>query len=132
MAPAGVRVEAGRLPYDGATGTVGERKVFVDTELLGGVPDGACADSDGGVWMCIAGAGNIVRHSTNAAAEEVIDAGVELPSDVTFGGADLGTMFFVSIAIDIGGVHVTSPHAGRLMRADNTGYTGRAEPRIEL
>jgi sugar lactone lactonase YvrE len=119
-------------PYDGSTGTVGERSVFLDTAQLSGLPDGACADGDGGVWRCILGAGNIVRRPTNGGAEAMIDTGVEMPSDVTFGGAELDAMFFVSIAIDIGGIHVTSPNAGRLMRVDNTGFRGRPEPRVRL
>jgi L-arabinonolactonase len=118
--------------YDGRAGTVGERRVFVDTGPLGGLPDGACADADGGVWTCIVGAGDIVRHSATGDNDAVIDTGVELPSDVTFGGADLDALFFVSIAIDIGGIHVTSPHAGHLMRVDNTGHRGRPEPRVRL
>jgi len=119
-------------PYEGATGTVGERGVFMDTEPLGGMPDGACADADGGVWSCILGAGDIVRLQTTVDRMGTVATGVELPSDVTFGGPDLETMFFVSIAIDIGGIHVTSPHAGRLMRAVGTGFRGRPEPRVRL
>jgi len=119
-------------PYDGTTGTVGDRRVFIDTEPLGGVPDGACADADGGVWTCIAGVGNIIRLQTADERAGAVPTGVEMPSDVTFGGADLDTMFFVSIAIDVGGIHVTSPHAGRLMRVDNTGRRGRLEPRVRL
>jgi sugar lactone lactonase YvrE len=119
-------------PYDGVTGTVGERGVFFDTEPLGGMPDGACADDEGGVWTCVLGAGNIVRLATADAREGTVATGVELPSDVTFGGPALDAMFFVSIALDIGGVHVTSPHAGHLMRVDDTGFRGRPAPRIRL
>lgn len=117
-------------PYDGSAGAVGERRVLLDTLPLAGLPDGACADSDGGLWACIVGAGNIVRH--NGSDDTTIATGVELPSDVTFGGADLETMFFVSIAVDVAGIHVTSPNAGRLMRVDGTGHRGRPEPRMRL
>ena len=119
-------------PYDGATGAVGERAVFIDTEPLGGMPDGACADSGGGVWSCLLGAGNIVRVEAAGETAATIPTGVELPSDVTFGDVDLDAMFFVSIAIDIGGIHVESPNAGRLMRVDNCGFLGRPEPRVRL
>jgi len=123
---------AGRVYAYQYDGTVGERRLFVDTGPLGGLPDGACADAEGGVCTCVVGAGDIVRHSPTGDRDIVIDTGVELPSDVTFGGADLETMFFVSIAIDIGGIHVTSPNAGRVMRVDNTGIRGRPEPRVKL
>jgi sugar lactone lactonase YvrE len=119
-------------PYDGASGTVGERRVLAETGSLGGLPDGACGDADGGVWSCILGAGNIVRLPTPGATGGAVDTGVELPSDVTFGGAGLDDLFFVSIAVDVGGIHVTSPHAGRLMRVTGTNAHGRLEPRIRL
>jgi sugar lactone lactonase YvrE len=119
-------------PYDGTTGTVGERRVFVDTSGLGGLPDGACADGDGGVWTCLVGAGTIIRHPARDGRQAVIATGVEMPSDATFGGSDLASMFFVSIAVDVGGIHVTSPNAGALMRVDSTGFRGRPEPRFRL
>lgn len=119
-------------PYDGASGTVGERRMFLDTGPLGALPDGACADAGGGVWTCLLGLGNIARHAFGDGREIAVATGVELPSDVTFGGPDLDVMFFVSIAVDFGGVHVTSPHAGCLMRVDGTGFRGRPEPRVRL
>jgi sugar lactone lactonase YvrE len=111
---------------------VGERRVFVETNALGGLPDGGCADDEGGVWTCLLGVGTIARHPADNGREAIIATGVEMPSDVTFGGADLDSMFFVSIAIDVGGIHVTSPNAGALMRVDGTGFRGRPEPRFRL
>lgn len=116
-------------PYEGSTGTVGERRTFADTRELGGMPDGACADDRNGVWSCVLGSGKIARY-TSEGLDLAIDAGVELPSDVTFGGKQLDTMFFVSIAIPIAGVEVTSSHAGALMAIGETDFRGRPEPRF--
>jgi sugar lactone lactonase YvrE len=118
-------------PYDGARGAVGERRVFADIGALGGMPDGACADADGGVWSCVLGAGVLARF-TDAGLDETIATGVELPSDVTFGGPDLDRMFFVSIAVAIGGIEITSPDAGALMAVDGSGRRGRVEARFRL
>ena len=118
-------------PYNGSAGTVGERRVFGDTNALGGMPDGACADDQGGVWSCILGPGTLARY-TSSGLEETIDAGVELPSDATFGGRELDRLYFVSIAVSIDGSPVTSAHAGALMVADGTGFRGRSEPRMRL
>ena len=117
--------------YDGERGTVGERTVFADTSAAGGLPDGACADDSGGVWSCVLGAGAIVRYTPEGKVDAV-ETGVELPSDVTFGGRDLDRMFFVSIALSLGGVEIKSADAGRLMAVDGTGYRGRPEPRFRL
>jgi L-arabinonolactonase len=117
--------------YDGRRGVATDRRVFADTSELGGMPDGACADTDGGIWSCVLGPGKIARYTSHGTTD-VIDAGVELPSDVTFGGADLDRMFFVSIAVSITDAPVTSPMAGALMAIDGSGYRGRAEPRFRL
>lgn len=118
-------------PYDGESGTVGERRVLADTGKLGGVPDGACADDAEGVWSCILRAGTITRLTSNGPGD-VVRTGVELPSDVTFGGEDLDRMFFVSIAVSIGDVEIRSPDAGKLTVVDGTGFRGRPEPRFRL
>jgi sugar lactone lactonase YvrE len=118
-------------PYDGKAGTVGDRRILADASQLGGMPDGACADDLGGVWGCVLGAGVIARYAPTG-PRDVIATGVELPSDVTFGGDNLDRMFFVSIAVSIGDVTVTSPHAGALMVVDDLGFRGRPEPRFRL
>ena len=120
---------AGRLyayDYDGSEGSVGERRLFADTTELGGMPDGACADADGGVWSCLLGAAKIVRFTAEG-AQDTIETGVAMPSDVTFGGRDLDRMMFVSIAADADAGDDGSP-----MSAAATGYRGRPEPRFRL
>jgi sugar lactone lactonase YvrE len=117
--------------YDGTQGRVRRRRIFADTAELGGQPDGACADADGGIWSCLVRAGKIVRYTAHGATE-VVDATVELPSDVTFGGAALDRMFFVSIAVSVGDIEITSPNTGGLMVIDDSGYRGRPEPRFRL
>ena len=117
--------------YDGSVGEVGSRRVFAKIGELNGMPDGACADGADGLWSCILGPGKIARYTTEGLMES-IDVGVEMPSDVTFGGRNLDRMFFVSIALSIGGVEVTSPFAGALMSVENSGFTGRPEPRFRL
>jgi sugar lactone lactonase YvrE len=117
--------------YDGAAGTATGRRRWLDTTELSSQPDGACADADDGVWCCMLGGGKIVRTTADG-VDATIDTGVELPSDVTFGGPDLHRLFFVSIAVSIGGVEITSPNAGALMAVDGTGHRGRPEPRVRL
>jgi sugar lactone lactonase YvrE len=117
--------------YDGTNGTATGKRTFADTKPRNGLPDGACADAGGGVWSCLLGAGTIVRF-TGGGATDVVETGVELPSDVTFGGPDLATMFVVSIAVSVGGVDVRSPDAGKLLAIDGTGHRGRPEPRFRL
>jgi L-arabinonolactonase len=117
--------------YDGRVGAATERRLFADIAERGGHPDGACADDEGGVWSCVLGAGDIVRYTAEGSTD-VVDTGVELPSDVVFGGTDLDRLYYVSIAISLGDVEITSPLAGALMVVDGTGRRGRPEPRVAL
>jgi sugar lactone lactonase YvrE len=117
--------------YDGAEGSVGDRRVFARSGELGGLPDGATADTGGGVWSCLFGAGKIVRF-TSEGVDRVVEAGVEIPSDVTFGGEDLDRIFFVSVALELGGVEVRSQDAGGLMVIEDSGYRGSPEARFRL
>ncbi|MBV8691610.1 MAG: SMP-30/gluconolactonase/LRE family protein [Actinobacteria bacterium] len=119
-------------PYDGERGTVGARRVLVDVAELGGAPDGACADADQGVWGCVLGAGQVVRYEADGSHHTAVDVGVELPSDVTFGGPDLDRMFVVSIAVSIGDIEISSPRAGALLAIDGVDHRGQAERRFHL
>ena len=118
-------------PYDAAAGTVGDRRVFGDHQPLGGVPDGAVADADNGVWSCVLVAGKIARFTANG-LDRTIDMPMPNPSDVTFGGPDLDRMFVVSIALDIGEAAVPTAEAGWVMAVDGLGVGGRLEPRFSL
>jgi sugar lactone lactonase YvrE len=118
-------------PYDGKTGTIGERRVFGDHAALGGAPDGATADRDNGVWSCVLGVGKIARF-TAAGLDRVIDTPMATPSDVTFGGPNLDRLFVTSIAINLGEDAAPTTEAGWVLAADGLGVTGRPESRFHL
>ncbi|HEV2369574.1 MAG TPA: SMP-30/gluconolactonase/LRE family protein [Acidimicrobiales bacterium] len=114
--------------YDGVTGTVDERRIFADTSQVGGSPDGACADADGGVWSCILGPGTVVRYTVDG-QDAAIDVGVELPSDITFGGPSLDAMFVTTIASN---PDPSIARGGQLLVIADSGYRGVPEPRFRL
>ena len=49
--------------YEPANGTVGNRRVFVDTHGLAGRPDGGTVDADGCYWMAGVGGWQLVRFT---------------------------------------------------------------------
>jgi sugar lactone lactonase YvrE len=118
-------------PYDGANGTVGERRVFGDHAPLGGAPDGATADTDNGVWSCVLRSGKLARY-TAAGLDRVVDLPMANPSDVAFGGPDLDRLFVTSIALDLGEGVAPANEAGWLLALDDLGVTGRPEARFRL
>jgi sugar lactone lactonase YvrE len=118
-------------PYDGESGTVGERRVFGDHVPLKGAPDGATADGEDGVWSCVLGSGKIARY-TAAGLDRVIDMPMANPSDVTFGGPDLKRLFVTSISLNLGEEAAPAAEAGWLMAVDGLGVTGCRESRFHL
>ena len=116
--------------YDGKAGTATDRRTFADT-TRDGQPDGACADGESAVWSAILGAGHVARYTAHG-LDRTIATGVELPSDVTFGGPGLDRMYVVSIAVPVGGVEIRSPDAGGVLVIDDTGVVGRPEPRFRV
>jgi len=118
-------------PYDGRTGTIGQRRVFGDHRALGGMPDGATADAENGVWSCVLGTGKIARF-TASGFDRAVDVPMANPSDVTFGGPDLDRMFVVSIALNLGESAEPAVEAGWVMAIDGLGVAGRPEARFHL
>jgi sugar lactone lactonase YvrE len=118
-------------PYDGSSGTVGERRVFGDHGPLGGMPDGATADAEQGVWSCVLRVGKIARF-TASGLDRTVDVPMANPSDVTFGGPDLDRMFVVSIALNLGEAGEPAAEAGWVMALDDLGIAGRPEARFQL
>ena len=117
-------------PFDGASGAAGKRRVLADYAELGGAPDGATVDAEGGVWSCVLASGKLARL-TSAGIERVIDVPTVNPSDVAFGGPDLRRLFMTSIAVDLGqGPPVEA--ARWLVAFDDVGAVGRPEPRFRL
>jgi sugar lactone lactonase YvrE len=116
--------------YDGGSGTVGERRVFGDHAILGGMPDGATSDAQHGVWSCVLGVGQIARF-TSEGLDRVVDVPSANPSDVAFGGPGLDRLYVVSIALDLGG-GPPAPESSWLLALDGLGRSGRPEARFDL
>jgi sugar lactone lactonase YvrE len=117
--------------YDGRAGTVGGRRLFADHGALGGAPDGATADSDGGVWSCVLHSGKLARF-TAAGLDRLLDLPMPNPSDVAFGGRARDRLFVTSIAFDLGEGVAPPPEAGWLLALEDVGAVGRPEFRFSL
>lgn len=114
--------------YDIAAGTVANRRPFVNTRALGGLPDGATVDSDGLYWVAVYQAGKIAAYRPDGKLERIVDMPVKLVSSVAFGGPDLDRLFVTTIAHGSLGEPV-EPNAGSLYVIDGLGAIGRPEHR---
>lgn len=114
--------------YDIATGDVANRRVFVNTRKLGGLPDGATVDRDGLVWMAIYGGGKIAAYRPDGRLERAIDMPVRLVSSVMFGGPDLDELYVTTIEKGPMGEPIETG-AGDVYVIEGLGTRGVPEPR---
>lgn len=117
--------------YDGTTGTTANRRVFAETEALGGIPDGATVDADGNVWMAMCGAGKIVCFAPAGTVVRSIDMPTAWVSSVMFGGTRLDRLYVTSLDSSVVGIP-GDEGCGYLYVIDGLGATGLPEPRASV
>jgi sugar lactone lactonase YvrE len=81
---------------DVATGTLTNRRVFVDHRERSGRPDGACVDSEGCVWTALFAGGRVVRYTPGGEVDRAIAVPVTNPTCVCLGGPELRTLFITT------------------------------------
>ncbi|MEV0341806.1 SMP-30/gluconolactonase/LRE family protein [Nocardia sp. NPDC050713] len=102
--------------YDPATGRTGRREVFIDG--LTGIPDGICADRDGGLWVAVWGTGQVRRYDRDGVHDAVIRVPAPHVSSVGFAGTDLGTLVITTARQDLGAAQLERyPASGALFTA---------------
>lgn len=115
--------------YDIEAGTVSNRRTFVNTSELGGLPDGATVDVDGLYWVAIYGGGKVAAYRPDGRLARTIGMPVKLVSSVMFGGADLDRLFVTTIEHGALGEPVEAS-AGSLYVIDGLGVRGLPEHRF--
>ncbi|MEI4274034.1 SMP-30/gluconolactonase/LRE family protein [Klenkia sp. LSe6-5] len=116
-------------PYSPGPGPLGEPRVLADTDPWGSGPDGATVDAEGMVWVALIAAGTVARLRPDGSLDRMVDAPVDLPSCIGFGGPDLTTLYLTSIK-DSGTGRAVSRHpdGGGLFALDGLGVVGLPEP----
>lgn len=110
---------------DPATGTIGNKRVFVDTKGMPGRPDGGAVDADGCYWMAANDGWELVRFTPAGKVDRRIALPVAKPSMIAFGGSRLDTIYVTSIRPAAG--LENQPQAGSLFAVD-AGVKGLPEP----
>lgn len=84
--------------FDGATGRISNRRVFVHFDGGEGLPDGLCVDAEGGLWVAHWGGGCVTRW--DAAGRRTHKVAIPAPHVTCpiFGGAELATLFITTSA----------------------------------
>ncbi len=113
--------------YDTASGRVGERRDFANTQALAGKPDGATVDADGGYWLAGVTGSQVYRFLPTGALDVTIDFPTTKPTRPMFGGPYLDQIYVTSIGSN---PSPDDPQAGGLFRISDTGFRGLPEPRF--
>ena len=117
--------------YDPRTGMPGTSRTFASCTPPA-FPDGACVDSEGGLWSARFHGGSIVRHHSDGSLDRVIELPVRRPTSCAFGGAGLDTLYVTTTCQHMSPAEqAAEPLAGRLL-ALNVGHRGLREPRFRL
>lgn len=106
-----------------------EPELFLDLRAEGLNPDGAVADSAGGLWNAQWGASRVARYRPDGRFDRAIAFAARQISCPAFGGADLATLFATSAAEGL--APGQDPSAGQTFAAD-AGIRGQAEYQVIL
>ena len=90
------RYRTWQFDFDIDDGTIRNRRVLADYTASGERPDGACVDTEGGLWTAFFSGGRVARYRPDGRIDTVIPMPVTNPTCVCFGGSDLRTMYVSS------------------------------------
>lgn len=89
-----------QFDYDVHRGTLSNQRVFVKTDHIDGVPDGATMDADGCVWSAQWGGSCIVCYARDGSELRRIMFPVKKVSSLIFGGNDYTDLYVTSAGGD--------------------------------
>lgn len=114
--------------YDLDTGLATNRRVFVSTQDLGGMPDGSTVDADGLVWMAVFDSRKVAAFRPDGQLERTVELPVRMVSSVAFGGPNLDILYVTSINPVAFG-QADEPDAGYVYAVHGLGSRGLPESR---
>ncbi len=119
-----------RYDFDAASGTITNRRPFVDLAGSGMGPDGSTIDAEGCLWNAQWDGWRVARYSPEGELMQVVELPVQKPTSCMFGGPDLGTLYVTSAVWDLKGAALAAqPLAGGLFALD-VGVKGLPETRF--
>ena len=104
-------------------------RVHIDTAQYRTGPDGATVDAEGFLWVALINAGKIGRFAPDGTLDRLVDAPVDMPTCVGFGGPEMATLYMTSIKDSGSGRAISRhPHGGYLFALEGLGVSGIPEP----
>ena len=111
--------------FDAATGTVENRRVFIDFTAEGYIVDGATVDAEGNYWLTVPFKGKVLAYDPAGRLVRSIDLPVDLPTCCEFGGPGLDTLYVTTAVYSRAPRQGPSaPQAGGLFAITGLGVKG--------
>lgn len=98
------------------TGTLIERRPFVDFDPAGGAPDGLWVDEQGGIWAAMFGGSGVQRILPDGTLDVRVSVDARQVTSCTFGGSDLSTLYITTSRENL--ADDDDPLAGSIFHAD--------------
>ena len=115
--------------YNHEKGIINNKKIFAKT-TDGSFPDGSTIDSEGYLWTCCYGSGNVCRFSPEGKIDCIVKVPVKGVTNCTFGGLKLETLFITTSSWGMKRNDILKyPHAGNLFSVE-TGIKGLPDERF--
>jgi sugar lactone lactonase YvrE len=119
-----------QFDYDIDTGTVRNRRLWLDSGDAPGHPDGGCVDADGCYWSARWHGGRVVRFTPSGTVDRIVHLPVSRVTMCAFGGPDLRTLFITTARENMTATELADePLAGSLF-AVQADVAGLPEPRF--
>jgi sugar lactone lactonase YvrE/DNA-binding IclR family transcriptional regulator len=113
--------------FDVETGTLANRRVFVDVPEGSGAPDGMAVDAEGFVWSAHWDGWCITRYDPQGRVDRVINLPVPRPTSCAFGGPDFTTLYVTSARIRLSVQQLAEAPLSGSVFAIQTGVKGLPE-----
>lgn len=104
--------------FDLATSTIKEFKRFVEFPISFGIPDGMCADLDGGIWVAFFGGSRIRRYSEDGTHTHAIELPIPQITSCCFAGEGSTLLYITTASLDVGGGRKIDSNEGNLFCID--------------
>lgn len=111
--------------YNLESGAISNGKVMVKFDMTEGTPDGMTIDTDGNLWVAMWGGAKVVVVNPDGITVARIPFPVTNVTSVTFGGADMSTLFVTTARYTLSDeVLLNEPLAGSLfsIQTNSRGY----------
>lgn len=115
--------------YDTRTGTPANERIFFDTNVVAGRPDGGTVDADGCYWQAGVSGWQLNRISPKGELLSTIEMPIEKPTKPMFGGADLDVLFVTSLSLGLD-ASPPQPDAGNLFAIHGLNIQGVPQTRF--